>query len=443
MTEKKNSYCCLKKRIFLDGESVREIVDALKSKKGLTQKSVSEAINSHIESVLKRGSSIPYDSCKKLELLSRTVDLRVKVIKIKYEKYYGIDSMKKLARKIGLTKTGKAGKFLSKAYKGMNKPHEWQCGKCGRIWKATPNGIMYQNNWCRKCSNRETWSYEQMCELAKIRGLDKTGVEGKLLTNKKTYENTPYPDGAKYTWECGKCGFVWEATANNVKRGSWCRNCQYSKLSRIFRLSYEEVKALAKEIGKIKTGYAGEFLAKKEEYENIKTPSHHKFEWRCGKCNSTFEMDVTHVKRPQWCPTCTEGESEIICRWFFEEIFGAKFPKTRPKWLKNDKTGGQMELDGYCDALKLAFEFNGPQHYTFYPKFHKTQADFARQLERDALKLKLCKDRGITLIVVPYTLDYNGFQEYITKKYKKLTGKILENRTKHDWRNFKIQKVRG
>ncbi|MBA7520200.1 hypothetical protein ES705_12293 [subsurface metagenome] len=101
-----------------------------------------------------------------------------------------------------------------------------------------------------------------------------------------------------------------------------------------------------------------------------------------------------------------------------------------------------MELDGYCDALKLAFEFNGPQHYMFYPKYHKTQADFVRQLERDALKLKLCKQRGITLIIVPYTLDYDEFQEFITTEYERLTGKTLENCSKNDWRRFKIRKVR-
>ena len=132
-----------------------------------------------------------------------------------------------------------------------------------------------------------------------------------------------------------------------------------------------------------------------------------------------------------------EGESEIICRWFFEEIFGAKFPKTRPKWLKNRKTGGQMELDGYCDALKLAFEFNGPQHYMFYPKYHKTRIDFLEQLERDKLKLKLCQKHGIILIIVPYTLSYNDFQEFITREYERLTGKRLENHPKRDWKNFK------
>ena len=96
-----------------------------------------------------------------------------------------------------------------------------------------------------------------------------------------------------------------------------------------------------------------------------------------------------------------------------------------------------MELDGYCEALKLAFEFNGPQHYVFYPKYHKTQMDFLDQLERDKLKLKLCKKHGITLIIVPYTLDYNAFQEFITIEYERLTGICNSNLPNLNWRNFK------
>ncbi len=442
MTEKEDSHGFLKKRVFLDGESVREIVDALKSKKGLTQKSVSEAINSHIGSVLKRGSSIPYDSYKKLKLLAQTVDLRVKRMKIKYEKHYGVDSMKKLAREIGLTKTGKAGKFLSKAYKGMNKPHEWQCGKCGRIWEATPNGIMYQNNWCKKCSNRETWSYEQMCELAKIRGLDKTGVEGKLLTNNKAYENTPYPDGAKYMWECGKCETEFDSIANNVKRGSWCRVCQYDKLSKEFREPYENIPKLAEKIGKIKTGYPGEFLADRQYYNSVSMPSHHKFSWRCGKCESEFQMDIDHVKRPQWCPTCTEGESERICRGYFERIFNSPFPKVKPDWLINPETNNRLELDGYNENIKIAFEFNGPQHYMYYPKFHRLFDDFKKRQELDYLKEITCKEKGVTLISVPHTLDYDEFQNFIKNEYKKMTGKDLGEIPEYDWRDFNTEQRR-
>lgn len=33
----------------------------------------------------------------------------------------------------------------------------------------------------------------------------------------------------------------------------------------------------------------------------------------------------------------------------------------------NGQTGFLLELDGFCDTLKLAFEFGGIQHYE-YPK---------------------------------------------------------------------------
>ncbi|MBA7674743.1 hypothetical protein ES703_82966 [subsurface metagenome] len=148
-------------------------------------------------------------------------------------------------------------------------------------------------------------------------------------------------------------------------------------------------------------------------------------------------MDITHVRRPQWCPSCTEGESEVICRGFFERIFKAQFPKQRPDWLVNPLTGGQMHLDGYNKKLKLAFEFNGPQHYKMYLKFHKEYQDFEKQLELDMIKAILCKENGITLIVVPYTLYYDEFQEYIQVEYTRLTGKEIKKVPKYDWRTFK------
>ncbi|KKL62687.1 hypothetical protein LCGC14_2182710 [marine sediment metagenome] len=148
-------------------------------------------------------------------------------------------------------------------------------------------------------------------------------------------------------------------------------------------------------------------------------------------------MDINHVKRPQWCPSCAEGESEIICRGFFERIFNTKFPKARLKWLMNPLTGGQMHFDGYCKELKLVFEFNGPQHYRMYPKFHKSYQDFVRQQERDKVKALLCQRHGVTLITVPHTLEYDEFQEFIINEYTILTGKKLKIISKYDWRTFR------
>jgi rubrerythrin len=248
--------------------------------------------------------------------------------------------MQNLACKIGLKKTGVGGKFLSEYYKGINQNHKWQCGKCGRIWDTSPNSVLYQESWCKRCSGRETWSYEQMVDLARKRGKEKTGIAGKFLISREEYEKQSYPDRSKYQWECGKCGYIWKATANNIKRRSWCRICQYTLLSRMFKKPYQEILKLANKVGIIKTGYAGTFLASEEEYNKVKTPSHHKFKWKCGNCKDIFEMDISHVRRPQWCPSCTEGESEQICRGFFERIFKGKFPKLRSERLVNSFSGG-------------------------------------------------------------------------------------------------------
>ncbi|KKM85834.1 hypothetical protein LCGC14_1285050 [marine sediment metagenome] len=131
----------------------------------------------------------------------------------------------------------------------------------------------------------------------------------------------------------------------------------------------------------------------------------------------------------------------MICRRFFERIFKVNFPKQRPEWLVNPITGGQMHLDGYCKKLKLAFEFNGPQHYVYYPKYHKSYEDFLKQQERDGIKAKLCKKMGITLIVVPHTLDYYEFQDYIVEEYEKLTGKEIKTKYKYDWKTFKQENL--
>ncbi|HEA70844.1 hypothetical protein LCGC14_1456110 [marine sediment metagenome] len=430
------------KRVLLESEEVRKVITLLKTKKGMSQKDISDSIGFLIGDVLNHGYSLPYESFKKLQQLAGEIHLLLHIIKIKWRKSYNTHSMEQLAQIVGIKKTGVAGKFLSKKYNGMNSLSEWQCGKCGRIWKTQPNVILYQKRWCIHCSGRETWTYVQMVELGQKRGLEKTGIQGQFLTTKADYEAQPHPDMSKYQWKCGKCGHVWEATANNVKRGSWCRKCQYAQLSHDNRTPYPEIVLLAKTIGKIKTGYEGKFMVSKEEYMKAKDPSHHKFKWKCGKCTSIFEMDITHARRPQWCPKCAEGEGEQVCRGFFEHIFKAQFPKLRPEWLVNTFSGGQMHFDGYNKQLKLAFEFNGPQHYVFYPKYHKKYEDFIKQKERDMIKAELCKKNGITLIFVPHTLEYDEFQDYIIEEYRKLTGKEVKNKEKYNWRMFNQDKTR-
>jgi hypothetical protein len=60
-----------------------------------------------------------------------------------------------------------------------------------------------------------------------------------------------------------------------------------------------------------------------------------------------------------------------------------------------------MELDGYSEELKLAFEYQGYQHYS-KAHFHRTSEDFAWQQQRDQEKRDLCRAHGVILIEVPW-----------------------------------------
>ena len=68
-----------------------------------------------------------------------------------------------------------------------------------------------------------------------------------------------------------------------------------------------------------------------------------------------------------------------------------------PGFLVNPFTDERMQLDRFYPG-KVAFEFNGPQHYG--PTDFATPRDVERQRARDHIKAGICRDRGIPLVVV-------------------------------------------
>lgn len=64
--------------------------------------------------------------------------------------------------------------------------------------------------------------------------------------------------------------------------------------------------------------------------------------------------------------------------------------------------GGKMQLDRYYPGLNLAFEFQGTPHDTYFPEIHGSYEEFEYYQECDAIKKRICKERGITLIEVKY-----------------------------------------
>ena len=117
-----------------------------------------------------------------------------------------------------------------------------------------------------------------------------------------------------------------------------------------------------------------------------------------------------------------ESKGEQACRRALFNIFRKEFVKVRPNFLNNPVTGGRanLELDCYNDDLKLAVEYSGKQHYSFTPFFHKNKEAFLNQRYRDELKRMKCKENGITLIEVDYTIPIEKIESHLRDRLKQL-----------------------
>ena len=116
-----------------------------------------------------------------------------------------------------------------------------------------------------------------------------------------------------------------------------------------------------------------------------------------------------------------ESKGEAECRRVLQSLFKKPFPSQRPDFLRNPVTGGNfnLELDCYNPTLRLAVEYNGIQHYKYTPYFHRSKDYFMNQKYRDDMKRRMCKENGILLIEVPYTIKLGMIKEFLVRELRK------------------------
>lgn len=270
-----------------------------------------------------------------------------------------IGQMRELAESRG-------GECLSSEYGNAFTKLRWRCS-IGHTWVAAPYNVKHNETWCPECSNCKKLDIEQMRALAKSRG-------GECLSAEYANSTT------KLLWECA-AGHKWTATANSVRNSStWCPECSVRK-----KLDIEVMQMLAER-------YGGRCLS--EEYTN----AHTKLLWECSDGHRWWAMPASIKNSSTWCPHC-RYKNEQECRGVFEALTGKAFPKCRPKWLEG------LELDGYCEDLGVAFEYNGKQHYEVIAGWHKNgEQDLETQKARDMKKARLCETNWVVLIVIPYSM---------------------------------------
>lgn len=136
----------------------------------------------------------------------------------------------------------------------------------------------------------------------------------------------------------------------------------------------------------------------------------------CGGNMSRFFNGVEMGGRFAICMHCVVGRSDIASRWrtsessgeralfqILNQLFGEKnfYRYARPSWLSG------LELDFYVPSHKLAFEFDGKQHFEYVSHFHESEDSFESQKARDAKKDELCKKNLVRLIRIKYDFEFS------------------------------------
>lgn len=266
----------------------------------------------------------------------------------------------------------KGGKCLSRTYYNSATPMAWQC-KVGHTWKATLNNVRNAGSWCPVCARSRSKSTVASAKKLAIQN------GGCCLSSGCEDART------RLKWKCSK-GHIWEATTQSIRSGRWCPICARIKTSSIHM-------SVAHQIARSRGGCC---LSK--VYINNKS----KLDWQCSK-GHRWEACLHHVKNSKtWCPRCPATGQEEDVRAIFETVFRPRhFPRCRPGFLAV-ATGRNLELDGYCQEIGVAFEFNGGQHYEsghYWNSFAENL--FEQQLQRDAAKIVQCRAHGVRLVVVP------------------------------------------
>jgi very-short-patch-repair endonuclease len=137
---------------------------------------------------------------------------------------------------------------------------------------------------------------------------------------------------------------------------------------------------------------------------NLLYIKHVRYDCEC-QCGRFTTVRSGHLKRGAIisCGYCRHT-TEMKCREIFESILNVKFNKAKPKFLSLSNRS-HLELDGYCEELKLAFEYDGEQHYRDVDCFKTTSIKTRQELDR--IKTELCQTNGIHLIRIPYTQKRN------------------------------------
>jgi hypothetical protein len=256
----------------------------------------------------------------------------------------------------------------------------WITCNQGHRWRAIWNNLR-KGHWCPFC-NKHAIDVDVIKDFIK----NKNAIISKdwIFVDTKT----------KFEIKCEN-GHIFKSCWDKIRVGHWCPFCYGNNKP-------DEVRI--KEIIKLKNGH----FDLNWKYIN----AFNKFYITCEK-GHRWQAVWGNLRKGHWCPFCLNYKLENEFREFIEKYTGIDFPSTRPDWLRNPETKRCLQLDGYNKEKKIAFEYQGKQHYDFCYTNGYSESVLKGIQKRDFFKKEICSKRNVQLIVIPYWIPKNQWESYV------------------------------
>ena len=280
---------------------------------------------------------------------------------------------------------------------------KYQCKKCSSIGFKTLNNLieLHKNNlgYCDCTYVRVHWTIDKIKKAG-----EKSGY--KLMGSPKVIDTSSI-----YKWKCIKKGHITNFAIGSLKNG--CYTCyiegKFTNLKNIKDFLNENVPKI-------------ELIPKQ-----IWKGSNGSYNFKCKDCNQSFSKYIHNLIKHPTCKTKDNRYSEIIVKLFLEKLLKINFITNRKYSFLKNRNGNEMELDGYNDDFKIAFEHHGIQHYKNSTRYHNKKNTVEHRKFDDNLKRKQCSEAGVKLIEIPALFDITPIEDLknvIKKELKRLKIKI-------------------